>query len=258
MPGGRSGTRAGGGMAGRPMLLAALVVAAVLGGGCDKPKAKKKAGSVVVAVDTLPATDPDSAMTVDEGRLEVVSPTGWTRAPRSADCLVRYVPGAQKTYPSIVVVAGDPPAEMAEVTAENQKAFVAAVAADLAATFSRDGKSTLLRKPVAITLGERRGVTWAAPATAKVEGMKEQIERECVAVVVGGRLVTVEARAPNGKLDDAGRAAARAVAAAVRPAEAKSAATEGDPAPATEPPATPAEAAPDNGTPPPTDPPANG
>lgn len=255
MPGGRSGTRAGGGVAGRLMLLAALVVAAALGGGCDKPKAKKKAASVVVSIDTLPATDPDSAITVDEGRLEVVSPAGWTRAPRSADCLVRYVPGAQKTYPSIVVMAGDPPAEIVEVTAENQKAFVAAVAADLAATFSRDGKSTLLKKPVAITLGERRGVTWAAPATAKVEGMKEQIERECIAVIVGGRLVTVEARAPNGKLDDAGRAAARAVAAAVRPVE-TAAATEGDPAP--EPPAAPAEAAPDDGSPPRTDPPANG
>lgn len=260
MPDGQTGTRAGGRACGRLGLLTGIVVAvAFCGTGCDKPQTKKKSGkAVVVAVDRLPAIDPDSVITVDEGRLEVVSPAGWTRAPRSADCLVRYVPGAQKTYPAIVVVAGDPPADMPEVTAENHKAFVAAVASDLSATYSRDGKSTLLKKPVAITLGDRRGVTWAAPATAKVEGIKEQIERECVAMIVGGRLVTVEARAPSGKLDEAGRDAARAVAAAVRSAEPAAAPQEGDSSATAEPPATPVDPPPDDAAQPPPDPRAEG
>jgi hypothetical protein len=60
-------------------------------------------------------------------------------------------------------------------------------------------------------------VAWTAPGTAKVGGLKQPIERSCVAVVVAGRMITVEARAPKGKLDDEGIAAARGVAAAIAP-----------------------------------------
>ena len=44
-------------------------------------------------------------------------------------------------------------------------------------------------------------------------GLDERIERACFAVVVGGRMYTVEARGPKGKLDAAARLTAKAVAA---------------------------------------------
>jgi hypothetical protein len=90
---------------------------------------------------------------------------------------------------------------------------------------------------VAVTLGPHLGAAWTAPGTAKVSGMKEPIERSCVAIVFGGRMYTVEARAPKGKLDDSGRSAARGVAAGIA-APAKSPAAE-EPAAPVEPKAEP-------------------
>jgi hypothetical protein len=46
-----------------------------------------------------------------------------------------------------------------------------------------------------------------------VGGLSEPIERFAYGVVLGGRLYTVETRAPKGKLDDDAKAAAKAVAA---------------------------------------------
>jgi hypothetical protein len=68
-------------------------------------------------------------------------------------------------------------------------------------------------------LGPHFGATWAAPATIKVDGIKETIDRASYAVVIGGRMYTVEVRAPKGKLDGEGRAAAKAVVAALAPPE---------------------------------------
>jgi len=196
---------------------AIAAVGAVLAGGsgcstASTPPAARKAVSVA-----LGPTDPESAITVDGGRVSVRSPVGWSRSPRSDDYLVRYTPGQQKTFPAVVVTSADAPDGLTDVTTDNHGEFVAAVAENLAATFSRDGRSTLLKKPTAVKLGDRLGVAWTAPGTAKVGGLKQPIERSCVAVIVAGRMVTVEARAPKGKLDDEGLAAARGVAAAIAP-----------------------------------------
>jgi hypothetical protein len=183
------------------------------GPGCSGSKAPSRSAAVAIG-----ETDPESSITVDGGRLSVRSPVGWSRSPRSDDYLVRYTPGQQKTFPAIVVTATDPAGGIGDVTADTHMAFVTAVADQLADTFSSGGKSTLLKKPAAVKLGPHLGVAWTAPGTAKVGGLKQPIERSCVAVVVAGRMVTVEARAPKGKLDDEGRAAARGVAAAIAPA----------------------------------------
>ena len=66
-------------------------------------------------------------------------------------------------------------------------------------------------------LGPHFGATWAAPATINVDGVRETIDRSSYAVIIDGRMYTVEVRAPKGKLDNEGRAAARAVAAALAP-----------------------------------------
>ena len=192
--------------------------------GCTKTADKKSTpaadggdAEAAVADGEIDGIDFDTAIAVDDGKVEVCSPMGWTRGPQSKSYLVKYVPGRKKTYPSIVVMAADAPEGSAEVDAGSQKDFVAAIAASLAGTFSKNGKSTLLKKPTASRLGPHFGATWAAPATISVDGMKETIDRTSYAVVIGGRMYTVEVRAPKGKLDSEGRAAARAVAAALAP-----------------------------------------
>lgn len=195
-----------------PIALVAVLAGA---GGCS-PASAPPAARKAVAV-ALGPVDPETAITVDGGRVSVRSPLGWSRSPRSDDYLVRYTPGQQKTFPAIVVTSADAPDGIMDITTDNHGDVVAAVARDLAATFSRDGRSTLLKKPMAVKLGDRLGVAWTAPGTAKVDGLKQPIERSCVAVIVAGRMVTVEARAPKGKLDDEGIAAARGVAAALVP-----------------------------------------
>ena len=217
-------------------LLAALAASAA---GCSggKKSAKKSAGSTSAVAEESAATeiDPDTAMVVDDGKIEVCSPAGWSRAAQSKDYLVKYVPSRRKTFPSIVVLGSDAPEDMAEVDADTQKEFVSVVAKSLAGTYSKDGKSTLVKKPAPVRLGEHFGVAYSAPATVKVDGVRESIDRMSYALVLGGRMYTVEVRAPKGKLDDEGRAAARAVAAAIGPPAAEKPADEPKPEPAAEP-----------------------
>ena len=228
-------------------LLAAalLLVAAGCGGKTAKKKAKKAAGGAaapVVVEEKLPDINADSALTVDGGRLAVSSPQGWARGPRSKDYLVRYTPAAQKTYPSITVTSTDPPAGFTEVTPATHADFVQAIAAGLAETFTEDGKSTLVKQPAAVTIGSHLGVAYAAPGRAKVGSIEEAIDRSFLAIVVNGRLVTVEARAAKGKLDDKGRLTAKAVAAAIsapKPAEPPPALESGTESAPAEPAATP-------------------
>ncbi|NDC53057.1 MAG: hypothetical protein EBZ74_01910 [Planctomycetia bacterium] len=83
-----------------------------------------------------------------------------------------------------------------------------------------------MKKPAAVKIGPHLGVFWGIPGSAKVDGISEPIERWSYAVVIGGRMYTVEARAPKGKIDDAAKAAAKAVAAALAPPTAATATAE--------------------------------
>jgi hypothetical protein len=193
--------------------------------GCnEKPAQKKSAGGT--ASEKLPAVDADTALSVDDGRVAVASPAGWTRLPRTKDCLVKYQPGPKKTYPKILVTAAAAPAEFAEVTADNHQAFAAGIADGVAASL---GKAKPLKKAAAVKVGPHLGAFWGSPGSVKVDGIGEPIERWSYAVVIGGRMYTVEARAPKGKIDDAAKATAKAVAAALAP---PSATTDTDEAPA--------------------------
>lgn len=207
--------RAGAGrwrLVGRSACAVVCVVLVLVAGGCGGQKATVE--STPRAVEPpLPPIDPTTAITVDDGRITVASPAGWNREPRSKDCLVRYSPGGSATYPTITVLAADAPAGLTTVTAAELESLVSAVGADLAKTFTHQGQSILLREPAGRQIGSHFAVTWAAPSQAVVDGIKQRIDRDCTAVVIDGRLYTVEARAPKGKIDAAGRAAARAVAA---------------------------------------------
>jgi len=157
--------------------------------------------------------DADTALRLDGGRVEVCSPLGWTRSPRSQNYLVRYQPGPKKSYPSIVVTAEPAPGGLGEITAANQSELIAAIGTKLVETFPAGGPVKLIKKPAAATFGSHQGVAWAMPGTAKVGGLSEPVDRFAYGVVLGGRLYTVEARAPKGKVDDDAKAAAKAVAA---------------------------------------------
>lgn len=185
--------------------------------------------------------DADTALRLDGGRVEVCSPLGWTRSPRSQNYLVRYQPGPRKSYPSIVVTAEPAPDGLGEITAANQSELVTAIGTKLVETFPADGAVKLIKKPAAATFGSHKGVAWAMPGTAKVGGLSEPVDRFAYGVVLGGRLYTVEARAPKGKVDDDAKAAAKAVAATLfRPEGVPAGQPEGavpaaDPAPGDEP-----------------------
>jgi len=162
---------------------------------------------------TSKRVDADTALRLDGGRVEVCSPLGWTRSPRSQNYLVRYQPGPKKSYPSIVVTAEPAPEGLGEITAANQSDLVAAIGTTLVEMFPAGGPVKLIKKPAAATFGSHKGVAWAMPGTAKVAGLSEPVDRFAYGVVLGGRLYTVEARAPKGKVDDDAKAAAKAVAA---------------------------------------------
>jgi len=194
--------------------LVVLLVLAAAGCGSTATKPTKKAKPEKPIVPA--AVDASAAITVDGGRVTVAPPVDWKRQPRSKDYVARYLPGGGNTYPSVTVLGADPPAGITAVDAGNQAEFVKAVADSLAQEYTgAEGKSSLLRKPVAVDLGPHKAVVWDAPGTAKVGGLSQPIERSCAAVVVAGRMYTIEARAPKGKLDDAGRATARGVAAGI-------------------------------------------
>ncbi len=218
-----------------------LTAAGCSGDGAPKPAPAGGAGSAAAAV---PGIDPASRLDLDSGRVSVFSPQGWRRAPRSYDYLVRYQSTPQLPYPAVVVLVADPPAGITQVTGDNHAAFVEAVTAGL----EEAGPNGMLRKPVQARVGPHYAATWSAAGEATLDGLPKKIERECTAVVVDGRLYTVEAWAPRGKLSDAGRKAARAVAAALAvpsldpieslvPAEPQPAVAPADGAPATEEPA---------------------
>ena len=183
-----------------------------------------------------PLVDPDTAIPVDGGRIEVSSPLGWTRSPRSQNYLVRYQPGPRKSYPSIVVTAEPAPAGLAAVTEKTHADLLAAITAKLAVDFPAGGAVKVIKRPAAVTLGKHPGVAWAVPGSAKVDGLTETIDRFAWGVVLGGRLYVVEARAPRGKLDDAAKDRAKAVASTLfRPAGAPEGNPEGSAPAATAP-----------------------
>ena len=189
-----------------------LVLATLLAGcsGSSGPEAGPAAGGKPGSA-ALPGLDPTSRLDLDNGRVSVFSPQGWRRASRSYDYLVRYESKPQLPYPAVVVLAADPPEGFTEVTGENHAAFVEALTAQVAGPEAKG----IIRKPARAKVGSHHAVSWAAAGEAKLDGTPKKIERDCTAVVVDGRLYTVEAWGLRGKLSDAGRAAARAVAAAL-------------------------------------------
>ena len=205
-------------VAGRAFVCLLVCTVIVPGGGCSA-KATKKKSKAAAAAEAV-TIDPSTAFAVDDGRIAVSSPVGWTRLPRQKDCLVKYQPGPRKSYPKVLVTAAPAPEGLGEITEENHKEFAAGIAAGVKQAL---GDASPLQKPSAVKIGDHLGVAWGVPGTIKADGMAETIERWSYAVVIGGRMYTVEARAPKGKIDAAGKAAAKAIAASLAPPSANAA-----------------------------------
>ena len=214
-------------------------------------------GPGMSANEPLPQVDVETALPVDEGRVAVATPKGWIRASRSNDYLVRFQRGVKKPYPAVTVTVSEPPEGVASVGQDGHAAFIEAMTAKLTERFTKDGKSSLTRGPTPVALGAHHGIAWAAPGRTKNGNVTEAIDRLSYAVVMNGRLYTVEARGLRGKLDADGILAAKAVASALAlpkpaaPAEPSDPADPVDPAvpadpkePATESPTTESKNAP--------------
>lgn len=237
----------------RILLVSSLgLVLAALATGCSG-----SGGPGMSANEPLPPVDAGTALPVDEGRVAVATPKGWIRASRSNDYLVRYQQGVKKPYPAVTVTVSDTPEGIASVGKDGHEAFVEAMTAKLTERFTKDGKSLLTRGPTPVVLGEHHGIAWAAPGRTKSGNATEAIDRLSYAIVMNGRLYTVEARGLRGKLDAEGILAAKAVASALAvpkpaaPVEPSEPAAPADPAeptapkePATESPATESKDAP--------------
>lgn len=180
-----------------------------------KAAATAESGSSIPSVDVGPGVDKHTGLDIDEKRVRAFSPMEWRRAPKSPNYLVRYQSKAQLAYPTVIVIADDPPEGFSEVTKANHEKFAEVLAAKVAAPGAGDGKATKSKKPIVAMVGAHYGVTWSASGEAKLDNIPKEIERDCTAVVVGGRMYTVEAWAPVGKLDKKAKAAGHAVAAAL-------------------------------------------
>ena len=78
--------------------LCAILLALIFfeAGGCSGKAVKKKGAAAGIGdgdtKETLPAIDLDTAIPVDDGKIRVASPIGWTRSSRSKDCLLYTSP----------------------------------------------------------------------------------------------------------------------------------------------------------------------
>lgn len=189
------------------------------------------------------AVDPQAAITVDGGRITISKPVGFRPESSSRNYLARYVPAGVRGPVTVTVLNGaDPPPGIAAVDAANHADFVTAVERSLA---DRAGAVVIREPPAAVDLGPHKGVVWEEMDAPQPDGSTPPVQRSCVAIVLAGRLYTVEAAAPQGRLGDAGRAVARGVAAgmAAAPPQVPAAASEPGPGadvPAAVPPAAPA------------------
>ena len=173
-------------------LLAGLLSAsAVLVAGCSADREESPAANAAGAAPgaaAIPGIDPASRLDLDGGRVSVFSPAGWRRAPRSYDYLVRYQATPQVSYPSVVVLAADPPADITEVTADSQAAFVEAMASLLAESVQRPpiAPEKPLRQRLLESAIGRGGAISVTQGVADTGATFEEVEAELIDLVGTG------------------------------------------------------------------------
>lgn len=201
-----------------------------------------------VSLEKLPQLDDPLPSPLDEGRIEVASPTKWHIAPQSTKWIVRFQGRRGDAYPSIFVTAEDykQREKVFDVDEDNVDEFAGLIDA----AFKADRKR-LTRDVGAIKIGRLVGVTYGREGTVRADFKEVVLERQFVETVVAGRKYTVELRAREG---DSKKYRPYLLAAAggikfLEPTEAEPPGEKPPEQPPGEPPETPAEASPQESPP---------
>ena len=128
---------------------------------------------------------------LDNGRLDVAPPEGWTLGSRSKGYVVRFLRSGQGQYPMILVTGKDYQGPR-EISADNVDDFA-----------QRVKEEESVSGPVEpIVVGRFVGVTYRKRGK-EPRSVNRILERLLIVTVVAGRKYGVELRAREGRLDEA-------------------------------------------------------
>lgn len=223
--------------------MAALCVFAFLGcGGSDDPAATDGARAThgTDVTEEGPKKVPKSQLVVvtygfralDDGRIEVGTPSGWEFRPREKDYVIWFTKTGGGLIPQIIVTAADANGDFGDTLTEDKVVeFAAAIEKQLADEGKTLGKG--LVEPVRpMIIGDRPCARYVTRAKVKLAPTDiPTVEIQVLVTILNGRKYTVELRVrdeddpPDGMADElkAERDAAYAVLAGIRPHEAGSA-----------------------------------
>ncbi len=178
-----------------------MVLLGVWAAGCGGPGGSASSGSsqpLVVGGGELPSLggyipplDPE-VPGLDENRLKVPFPKGWTSPPRTGQVLVWFKESKQHDYPQILVTVEEFESVM-NVDASTVSEFVQALSAHL------HKKNPNVKIPVsAICVGDRYGALYRRLARTKSQFTETELERLVIETVVDGRKYAFELRSYPG------------------------------------------------------------
>ena len=125
---------------------------------------------------------------LDEGRVEVAGPEGWSLPARDSKWLARFQLQPGDPYPTIFVNQPQERPTQADVTPENAAEFARQVQARLKQELEPQGLTVPEVKPLVI--GDFAGAEYERQATVKSKNL--QLERLYLVTVQGGREYTIE------------------------------------------------------------------
>ncbi len=167
-------------------LLQVALAVVLMAGGCKEPAEQVATGEKKLPQpqkEQLPELD-EPLGPYDDGRVQIASPKGWYRDPRSSDYVVRYRIDRKQRLPAIVVTAEDFEA-VPDTTRSNIQEFCKHVAAAL----EKADKKKFLDSGVEPLLRERFvGATYALRST--YDG--QEVVRRVIELVHKGRKYAVE------------------------------------------------------------------
>lgn len=174
------------------LAIAGLTLAGCGGGGESGGDAAGDAAGSVKKYDRskLPKTTQELPP-LDQGRVEVPTPTGWEWRSQEKSLLARFHQKGRSGMPQIIVKLDDEsPSEIADVTADNVEAYAAAIQASL------DAKGTRVIEPSRpLLLGGNAWARYVQPG--KLPNKKAAtIERQILKTTRGGRTYIVELQVP--------------------------------------------------------------
>lgn len=161
---------------------------AILGCGDSKKPTGKPAAPAAVNTTQLPELG-DPIPMLDDGRIDVAPPKGWTVPARSNKFVVRFQQRTDSLYPTIIITADDYSA-VPDVSEENVNEFAKKLAAE---------ESLGTVKPIQV--GSFVGVTYRKQGREK-DSLNKILERLFLDTAVAGRKYSIELRTREGSLPE--------------------------------------------------------